>query len=250
MHPPTTIKPPPLRQGPFLLQPSPRNLDGSECGDATDITYLSFGSDRDGTEDDPIDAEHLGVILVSFQDGKVDLFLDLEKVEARWETKQVNPFPSCPIILPESFFPQNPSKDLPMLAVYETIDLGLVTNLTQISADENGEPLLDLLHGNHPVFLLDPLHNDMVYIYHAFGVHALDISPVLQTLTVSLECEDQPLLQKSLEKAAMSNVQPILSTFSVERKFVICLFLRYSWLNLFLGARIPLLQLQSQTTST
>jgi nucleoporin NUP82 len=65
-------------------------LEGSECGDATDITYLSFGSNSDGTEDDAVDTEHLGVILVSFQDGKVDLFLDVEKVEARWETKQVN----------------------------------------------------------------------------------------------------------------------------------------------------------------
>jgi nucleoporin NUP82 len=29
------------------------------------------------------------VILVAFQDGKVDLCLDVEKVEARWELKQV-----------------------------------------------------------------------------------------------------------------------------------------------------------------
>lgn len=137
-----------------------------------------------------------------------------------------------------------------MLAVYETIDLGLVTTLAQVSADEHGEPPLDLLHGNHPVFLLDPLHDDMVYIYHAFGVHALDIGPVLQTLTVALESEDQSLLQKSLEKTAMSNVQPILSTFSVERKFVAFLILRYSLINFFLGTRILLLQLQSQTTST
>ena len=98
MHPPTTIKPLPHRQGPFLLQPAPRNLDGSECGDATDITYLSFGSNGDGTEDDGVDTERLGVILVSFQDGKVDLFLDVDKVEARWETKQVKSFPPCLII--------------------------------------------------------------------------------------------------------------------------------------------------------
>ncbi|KIM46011.1 hypothetical protein M413DRAFT_441079 [Hebeloma cylindrosporum] len=200
MHPPTTIKPLPQRQGPFLLQPSPRNLDGIECGDATDITYLSFESDSEGFEDDAVDTEHLGVLLVSFQEGKVDLFLDVEKVEARWETKQ------------------NSSRDLPMLAVYETIDLGLVATLAQIPPDENREPLLDLLRGNHPVFLPDPLHEDLVYIYHAFGVHALDIGPVLQTLTMALESEDQHLLQNGLEKAATTNVQPILSTFSVEQK--------------------------------
>jgi nucleoporin NUP82 len=205
------------------LQPSPRNLDGSEGGDATDITYLSFGPDSDGTEDDAVDIEHLGVILVSYQDGKVDLFLDVEKVEARWETAQVSPCPSSLKSLASINFFQDSSRELPVLAVYETIDLGIVTALAQLSVDEKSEPLLDLLHGNHPVFLLDPLHDDMVYIYHAFGVHALDIGPVLRTLTIALESEDQSLLQKGLEKAVMTNVQPILSTFSVERKLVVFL---------------------------
>jgi nucleoporin NUP82 len=87
MHPPTTMKLKPLRQGPFLLQPSPRTLDGSEGGDATDITYLSFGEAHD--EDSENETERLGVIVVVFQDGKVDVCLDVEKVEARWENKQV-----------------------------------------------------------------------------------------------------------------------------------------------------------------
>lgn len=91
VHPPTTIKLRPLRQGPFLLQPSPRMLEDSEGGDATDITYLTFGTGpRNNSEDDGNDTEHLGVLLVSYQDGKVDLFLDVEKVEARWDLKHVS----------------------------------------------------------------------------------------------------------------------------------------------------------------
>jgi nucleoporin NUP82 len=86
MHPPTTIKFQPLRQGPFLLQPSPRDIEDSEGGDATDIAYISFESHLEGDGDD---TEHLGVIAVAFQDGKIDIFLDVEKVEARWEHKQV-----------------------------------------------------------------------------------------------------------------------------------------------------------------
>lgn len=89
MHPPTTIKPLPLRQGPFLLQPAPRILADSEGGDATDIAYLAFGTESYDRDNEVSDPEHLGVILVSYQDGRVDLFLDVEKVEARWETKQV-----------------------------------------------------------------------------------------------------------------------------------------------------------------
>ncbi|PPQ77332.1 hypothetical protein CVT25_010914 [Psilocybe cyanescens] len=195
VHPPSTIKPRPLRQGPFLLQPSPRMIEGSEGGDATDITYLAFGTgpDRDHSEDDGNDTEHLGVLLVSYQDGKVDLFLDVEKVEARWDLKH----------------------DLPMLAVYETIDLGLVKSL-----NESSTSLLDLFRGNHPVLLLDPLHDDMIYVYHAFGVHALDISPVIESLSAALreENEDGSLLKEGLEKATTISVRPILNTFSVEKK--------------------------------
>ena len=87
LHPPNTIKTSPIRQGPFLLQPAPRNLEGSEGGDATDIIYLSFGADGEDKGESDGETERLGVVLVAFQDGKVDLFLDVEKVEARWERK-------------------------------------------------------------------------------------------------------------------------------------------------------------------
>lgn len=85
MHPPTTLRTQPVRQGPFLLQPAPLTLNHSEGGDATDIVYLAFGTDND--ENDEGETERLGVVLLAYQDGKVDVFLDVEKVEARWERK-------------------------------------------------------------------------------------------------------------------------------------------------------------------
>lgn len=90
MHPPTYVKVQPARQGPFLLQPEPRLLEGSEGGDATDIVYLAFGTDYDDdSEGEGNPTEHLGIVTVAYQDGKVDLFLDVEKVEARWDIKSV-----------------------------------------------------------------------------------------------------------------------------------------------------------------
>jgi len=78
----------PIRQGPFLLQPEPRLLEGSEEEAATDIAYLSFGSDDDDEgEGSPI--KHLGIVTIAYQDGRVDLFLDVDKVEARWNLKGV-----------------------------------------------------------------------------------------------------------------------------------------------------------------
>ena len=109
-----------------------------------------------------------------------------------------------------------------MLAVYETIDLGLVSTLNGISPS-NGTSPLDLLQGNHPVFLQDPIHDDTIYVYHAFGVHALNIGPVLQSLTMALRADDDPdgnALETTLQESAGTSVHPILTTFSVERKSV------------------------------
>jgi nucleoporin NUP82 len=93
------MKSSPLRQGPFLLQPAPLTLDGSEDGDATDILYLLFDHD-DETEDDG-ETERLGVVLVVTKDGSVDVCLDVDKVEARWETRQVSvrPLPTNSVLI-------------------------------------------------------------------------------------------------------------------------------------------------------
>jgi len=76
-----------LRQGPFLLQPPPRTLDGGDNSDATDILYLSFGSESSRDEDSVF--EPLGLILVATQDGRLDVCLDVLKTEPRWEAQKV-----------------------------------------------------------------------------------------------------------------------------------------------------------------
>ncbi|KAF9535116.1 hypothetical protein CPB83DRAFT_781213 [Crepidotus variabilis] len=201
VHPPPSIRARLLRQGPFLLQPAPLTLEGSEGGDATDVAYLAFGTDDDDAEEDGHDTEHLGVVMVSYQDGKIDLFLDVAKVEAGWDSKQIA------------------SPDAPMLAVFESIDLGLIQQLKQVSTtQQTSNSVLDLLSANHPIFFLDPLHDDMVYVYHAFGVHGLDISPVLRGLSAALkDGDDEEKLIQKLEDPATTNVRPILNTFSVQR---------------------------------
>lgn len=107
-----------------------------------------------------------------------------------------------------------------MLAVYETIDLGLVSTLHKLSSEPGSTSLLELLRANYPVLFQDPLHDDTIYVYHAFGVHALDIGPVLAGLTMALRKEDdESLLKKNLEEnSALTNVQPILNTFSAQRR--------------------------------
>ena len=108
-----------------------------------------------------------------------------------------------------------------MLAVYETIDLGLISTLKSVSESTPGSSMLKLLQDNHPVFHMDPIHDDIVYVYHALGTHALHIGPMLRTLAVALRAEGNDAdaeLNGALQKCVMTDVQPILMTFSVERK--------------------------------
>ncbi|KAH7887865.1 hypothetical protein F5I97DRAFT_1863655 [Phlebopus sp. FC_14] len=199
MHPPHTIKSQPLRQGPFLLQPSPRTLEATEGGDATDIAYLAFINDDDDENDG--ETERLGIIMVTYQDGKVDIYLDVEKVEARWESKTDRVL------------------DLPMFAVFESIDLGLLSMLKR-STSSSGDSLLELLQVNHPVLLTDPIHDDTVYVYHAFGVHALEFGALLVCLATALRADDEDgsTLKQALEKSTGTHVIPILDTFSFQRR--------------------------------
>ena len=112
-----------------------------------------------------------------------------------------------------------------MLAVYESIDLGIVSTLRKASP-RAGQSLLDLIQGNHPSILLDPIHDDNLYVYHAFGVHALNVGALLKSLAVVLrdsndsEANSSSGMEMGLENVKSTDVQPVLLTFSTEDKYV------------------------------
>ncbi len=105
-----------------------------------------------------------------------------------------------------------------MLAVYEVIDLGIVSGLSRSSQNAKGSTLLSLVQGNHPVLHPDPIHDDTLYIYHAFGVHVLNFNPVLQHFALALKEDNDESLSSAVQKSGNTSVQAILSSFSVERR--------------------------------
>jgi len=87
VQPPRNNKYPLAKQGPFLFQPAPLELGGmEEEAEATDIIYLEVGAEG---RDDDAESEKLGAVLIAYQDGRVDICLDTEKVEAQWELDMV-----------------------------------------------------------------------------------------------------------------------------------------------------------------
>lgn len=141
----------------------------------------------------------VGVLAVSFSDGKVDLCLEVEKVEAKWGERD-----------------EWEEEELPLLAVYETIDLGLAAAL------EEGERSVGQgLQDNCPTFVKDPLYPYTLYVYHALGGHCLLLSRWLDALadiTLSAE-EDEEKLQKEVERTLRAqqatDVLWILKTVSI-----------------------------------
>jgi nucleoporin NUP82 len=86
VHAPVSLSFPPARQGPFLLQPAPKELGD---GLASDIIYLDIevSNDLSNSSTDVkqnTDSAFIPVIAIAYSDGKVDVCLDVEKIEAKW----------------------------------------------------------------------------------------------------------------------------------------------------------------------
>lgn len=93
---PTTIKRELESQGPFRFQPGPVGALTAMEDVASDILYLCPFSDDAKRENKNIPA--VGIVLISFTDGRVDVCLDLIKIEAVW-TRSVSAYDmsSCPV---------------------------------------------------------------------------------------------------------------------------------------------------------
>ena len=148
------------RQGPFRMQPAPAELENGHESLACDLAYVS--------------ADGLGVLAIAFSDGKVDLCLEVDKVDAVWGADASSP----------------------TLAVYESIDLGL-------EADDLGD--------NYPVFVRDPLYGDVLYVYHALGAHCLIMARWLDAVTASMD-GDQSEVERTLREQAATEVLWVLQT--------------------------------------
>ncbi|CAG7848803.1 SubName: Full=Uncharacterized protein {ECO:0000313/EMBL:CCA68144.1} [Serendipita indica DSM 11827] len=174
---PTNIKLEPESQGPFRFRPAPGPSPTPEWEElATDILYTHLFTDQPRRASTK--SADAGVILITYSDGRVDVCLDLVKVEAVWSRPGV-------------------TANSPVTLVLETIDLDYMAYFRPVQpqggSSGSSKPLLTsaplhpkFLAQNHPTMMLDPVYGDTVYVYHSFGVHALwlgwmaDMSAALQ----------------------------------------------------------------------
>nr|CAG8564606.1 12144_t:CDS:10 [Entrophospora candida] len=129
-----------LLQGPFSMRPNPLELSHHPF-DASDIIYLN--------------TQPTSVIVIASSNGRLDIFLEVDKIEAFWEIQGLNEFIDSPVLL-----------------LYESIDLGFIKSfVTPTSNSPFSSKITTSL--NHPVLLEDPQYKDMFYVCNFAGVHAI-----------------------------------------------------------------------------
>ncbi|KZT43023.1 hypothetical protein SISSUDRAFT_1105020 [Sistotremastrum suecicum HHB10207 ss-3] len=181
IHPPKSFDAEVSCQGPFLLQPSPHELPDSDGGDATDIVYMAVGDGDANSEQ-----EQLGIILLAFEDGKIDVCLDVQKIEAKWDMHKQE------VLASES----------PLLLVYESLDLKISERIQKSPGSTEGTSVS---------LLVEPSLPGTVMAYHAFGVHCCAMSGWSSPLRSAIS-KGSDAIRTALEYGRKSSVSAVFTT--------------------------------------
>ncbi|ORY54488.1 hypothetical protein BCR35DRAFT_335787, partial [Leucosporidium creatinivorum] len=208
---------PPALQGPFLLQPGSRDLEnGVEDPRATDLAYLAYRGEGEEAEQ----GEAMGVLVVCWNDGKVELGVEGEKVEGKWSAGGAARRETTPRRRKGGFSAYDSDEDEqeevdapPTLLIYETISLGLSSLLPPASIDQT------LSTTSYPTITLDPLYSsDTIYIKHALGAHCVGIRSWAEGLRKALKSSEEEgeegEVERELKKGKKSSVAWVLKTVS------------------------------------
>ncbi|KAG8820318.1 hypothetical protein FRC17_010202 [Serendipita sp. 399] len=196
LNAPTTIKLDLEAQGPFRFQPAPAPSPEPDWDElASDIIYLKLGS-SDGKRSSTRTTA-AGTILIAYADGRVDVCLDLVKVEAVWCHPGASP--SSPVTL-----------------VLETINLNFLSYFRPAPPPQQArpsptalQPLLTsaplhprFLASNHPVMIRDAVYEPQA---NEIGIMA-EAAPHLQALQKSSDALSRSTLAQSSDRAQSSGI--------------------------------------------
>ncbi|KAI9135924.1 nuclear pore component-domain-containing protein [Paraphysoderma sedebokerense] len=181
-----------ISQGPFLYKPLPPELDADIFSNAVQISCLNLK---------PVNS-----VVVAWDDGRIDICLEVEKVLPRWGYK-VSSHNGKSLKISGS------SSSLPTFIVYESIDLGLSSTLSNTPSNSTSSISTD----SNPTTLeivVDPLYSDTFYVYHSMGAHCVNVSNWTSQLIKSWRrfADGQQSLDDVLESGGSSDVSWIVST--------------------------------------
>jgi nucleoporin NUP82 len=86
---------------------------------------------------------------------------------------------------------------VPSLAVYESIDLGLLPELKNAPGHSGSiESRYTVLVNDPPAILRDPFDNTTFFVHHALGVHRISLAPWINGLTAALNADEPEKLDE------------------------------------------------------
>ncbi|KAJ9124053.1 hypothetical protein QFC22_000846 [Naganishia vaughanmartiniae] len=193
------------RQGPFLFKPAPEELVlSAETGPrvegaASDIKVLPgtgahSAANGKGKDDDEAlqltsSGSGVGVVAIAWKDGRVDMCLEVAKVEALWVEDDLDD-----------------EHDTPCFAVYETIDLGLLPEIRNAPGHTGSiTSRYSILVNDPPSFISDPMDESTFYVAHALGVHRVSVAPWMDALTAALAEDEEEKLDQFWESGLKSD---------------------------------------------
>ncbi|PWN35586.1 uncharacterized protein FA14DRAFT_44270 [Meira miltonrushii] len=206
----------PQPQGPFLLAPAPHELSEERESRGADLFYTRIASKGEG----------VGIIGIASDDGRIDLCLSIESILPKWASSKKNsksnrksaPVKSGRYALSDSDSDETNSDEgegnaerLPMLFVYESIDLGILSALKDVQDFEHA------LRSNPVRFVLDPLYSDFIYVHHLTGAHVIGISRWSNQIAQALNSDSSTTdvassLERLLHHKIPSDVACIVNT--------------------------------------
>ncbi|KAH9815116.1 hypothetical protein DFH28DRAFT_968772 [Melampsora americana] len=203
------LKARPLRQGPFLMQPSPIELNSESEELASDLIHIRYqaSSGTGQSEFDP-SACGVGIFMIAYQN-RVDVHIEVDKVEPYWQ------------LLPLNETSYEAEAILPALITHETIDLQLPDG-GQNSPNSFGPMLSDEDVGG-VYFVKDTRHPDVVFVWHRFGVQAISmlrwidpLTSLFQEYTTTRSSRSRDI-QQTIESLGGADVRWVIKTASPDQ---------------------------------
>jgi nucleoporin NUP82 len=219
------------RQGPYLVQPEPKELPLSEEagwgveGVASDIVVVA-DKNKNSVGRGHVAGPKTGmnVVGIAWVDGRVDLCIEAQKVEAEWEMEDVSAGRDRLVarIHADSLdVPQNQDwaeEPLLTLVTFDSIDLEILESLE--SASESFTPLVC----NGTTFTIDPMDSTSLFVHHVLGAHWIGFKSWKTSLSHVVQMQDADEEEQELgelwKKRSTSQCAWVVDTWSGQEGYV------------------------------
>ncbi|KAB5570494.1 hypothetical protein GE09DRAFT_1217927 [Coniochaeta sp. 2T2.1] len=186
----------PKLQGPFYMDLAPESQQDDDAnvtdilviGEKVSTNDLMFGEDMDLEMDDDDDGLSLSVVCLLTVSGQVQIYLDIDGVEAQWLPKKSSR---------SKGYNLDSELDLPSLLSFQTLD---TLNAAEMDAEKNPG-----IQDNWPVFSTDATSRYSFFVTQPTGITFVSLAPWVFRLEAELQAESEAGSKFRIDLLAKAN---------------------------------------------